>query len=195
MTFVKKSGDSKLADGAAKQEEVRTSGESMTPMERIQSLPSELQGAEEAKRAAGNEAGAQQTAMAMRLLEQTVKLLERMESRVTQLEKPKLEAPAPRLRCSTCMQVVKNKEGRGVCEGEHVMVVVVPKEMDLWSAFPGVTWNGQRYAGRCMLPPSIIDGVVSEISRWTTAQRRLHIPGGKIFGDLDVRSTAVAPII
>lgn len=180
----KKSGDAKLQDAEAAQESQRLKGEEMSPIERIQTLPDQLQGAAEERRSKGQNADI--TLAAFQALTEALKTvtsrLDRMEA---QADQKKLMTPEALMRCSTCGQVVKStKTGRGICNGEHVRIFVAPKTMEMWSAFQGVEINGSKYAGPALVPPDLVDTIFGIIGRWETKERQKYISGGRIFGEI-----------
>jgi hypothetical protein len=200
MPFQQKSGDSKLADAATARERDRTQGGAMSVEERVATLPEQVQDAAEQKLEAGDIEGADQSERMMKMLANVIEMMSTQNARIQQIEagSRKLAREIPLLKCPTCQQSIYDKTlRRGICEGVHVYVRVVPKEMDMWETFPGITWNGVIYAGMCQLPPVIVQDVLSEISRWARQRKKLLINGGRVFSELDVASSQVGrtPII
>ena len=119
--------------------------------------------------------------------------------RIGKLESsPRVRGKSPQLRCPTCFQVVKDSSGRGVCDGNHVRVRVVPPNPAFWNVFQGVTYNGVTYANWCMLPKSIADAVLAIANRQIyNNEMPMHIGHVRTLGDIDVRNAVqgATPII
>lgn len=194
----KRSDESTLADAEAAREEERTEGADWSPKERLEHLPDELADSPVKKRLAGDEEAAGRAYRMIEALTSTVQSLVGRLERLESVPSRTLQAPHSRMKCGTCHQATKDANSRGICDGQHVMVRVVPKMMDMWESFQGVTWNGVKYAGVCMLPASIVDSVLAQIGRWEDMERQKHIPRGRNFGEYGDVSQLVAgrtPII
>lgn len=192
----RKSGDSRLQDGHAAREHERLNP-TRDGQDNAEHLVEELQDSAEQKREAG--APQPQVDAATQAILQLTQMVTQLTDRIMRLEKPAVQpAKTPYLKCGTCNQVLKRAfDGRGICDGTHVPVMVAPRDMSLWPAFQGVNWNGAKYGGMCLLPPAIVQAVISQISRWEDSERRRMYDHGKIFGEFDARkfSTGQTPVI
>lgn len=190
-----KSGDSKLQDA-----EAATIKSQENPV--ISDLPEVLQAAAEEKKAAGLDPTSTLKALDMltKALEGLETRLKKMETRdpITASESKTIINPLTLPRCGICEQYLKNpRTGRGVCNGTHKMARVVPSDTDLWVNFPGIMRNGINYAGTVQVPEEMHQDILTSVRRWEVGQKRLFMPGGKVFGDMDVRSAGLGrtPII
>jgi hypothetical protein len=89
---------------------------------------------------------------------------------------PKVVTWEPMIQCETCRQVMKTSSGKGVCNGEHVTIRVLPRMTMLWSAFQGIKRNGQNYFGYCKVPASMVDDILANVGIWEQYQLNLKIP-------------------
>lgn len=176
-----KSGDSKLQDAEAARK-----AETLNPTGGA-NMVAELQDAPERAKAEGRDPAASEAALAR--LASVCELLESQNKslmdRLVRLEGAnKLLAPMPVLRCPTCECAIKDKQtGRGICEGVHVRVRVVPNETRIMKHFQGVTINGENYRGWCLLPPAMANQVMSAVHRWQAAELNLQLDKGFNFQD------------
>lgn len=186
-----KSGDSKLQDAeTADKASYRESAE-RTARENTEALAEELQDSVEKKKAAGASTEAQQVSAAA--LTALTKALELMDKRMAAMESKSLtpaalstktiSSLAALLYCSTCRQYLKNAQGRGVCNGDHVRIFVGPKDMDLWHYFQPVYFNSVMYYGFSWVPREIADPIIARVNRWAAREKRKFIKGGKVFGE------------
>lgn len=171
----KKSDDSKLADAAAANDADRKEG-NRTAEEKVQALPEILQAAAVEKAAAGDVAGSNAAEIAIRKLTQIV---ESLSAKVSKYESQPANLKDTAVKCGTCHQAVAG------CKGEHIWALVIPKNYDLVQYFQGVLVNGTKFFGRCLVPSNMLDSIMAAVARWEYQERRLMIPGGKVFGDID----------
>lgn len=174
-----KSNDAKKADAAAARE-VSRMNRSPEPLEAI---VDQVQDAVAKKEEAG--ASEEVVQLAKTSLDALLKNIELLTTRLSAVETRKVIEPETGVpahaKCSSCGQSLR------VCKGEHTTVWVAPKDQDMWKFFSGINWNGVKYAGRCVLATSTVDAILSQISQWEQQERRRFIPGGKVFGDLDLK--------
>jgi len=175
----KKSNDSKLADAAAAREESR-----MNRAEPLEALVEQVQDAPAKKEAAG--ASPEVVQIAKESLDALLKNIDILTGKVTKLEQRKLIEPEQGLpagaKCAACGQSIR------ACKGNHTTLWVAPRDQDMWKFFSGINWNGVKYAGRQVVPTEAVDAILSQIGQWEMQERRRHIPGGKVFGDLDMKN-------
>lgn len=111
------------------------------------------------------------------------------------MQSPKLVTWEPMIQCETCRQVMKTSTGKGICDGNHVTIRVLPKMSMLWSAFQGIKRNGQNYIGYCKVPPSMEDEILANIGIWEQYQINLKIPKKfSLGGDRDIQSLRGAQV-
>ena len=178
---LKKSGDSKLADAAAARERRRTQ-DHPEPGELI----GQLQDRVELAKAKG--ATPDMLAKIQQALMTLTNVVENLQNRVIAVESGRKLDKTGRVNlliCPICHQYVKDKlTGRGICEGEHVNVRVLPTDMDLVEAFQGVQVNNRHiYYGWCPLPPAMKDSVLAQVNRWQAEHKTRFIQRWRIFGN------------
>lgn len=198
--LVQKSGDSRLQDAqAARTKDLTSKGTG------LETVAQELQDSVEQKRAAG--ASPESVKVAKADLDRLQKLCEALMDqnrsafeRIQKLEQGgtrSVTTPTPKVRCGVCFQIAKVADGRGVCDGEHVVVRVVPDDSAMWKFFQGVEYNGVKYANHVLLPRVIVNDVMSIVRRWEANEKKLYIASTRNFGEVDVRGATVGmtPII
>jgi hypothetical protein len=103
------------------------------------------------------------------------------------MQAPKLVTLEPMLQCETCRQFMKTGSGKGICDGEHVTIRVMPKMTMLWPRFQGIKRNGQNYFGYCRVPKSMMDDILANIGIWEQYQLNLKMPKKfSLGGDTDL---------
>lgn len=173
----KKSDDAKIADAQSAQEADRKD-QSSSLEDRVSRLPELVQDAAAIKAAAGDSMGAEASTAAIRKL---AELVESLSQRVSRYEEaPKGTWKETAVRCGVCQQF------QTACKLQHAWLTVLPKQMDLIQYFQGVYINGARYFGRCQVPTNMVDAITAQVGRWEHNERRLLIPGGKVFGSVDI---------
>lgn len=188
----KKSGDSARQDAAKAVQKAFVSEEAPNP----ENLAQKLQGAvEEAKERGDDPDRIAQIEEGMQLLMKTLSNLNAkiisMEEAAAQNKPGVMQGPPPRLECGQCRQMIKLKDGRGVCDGEHEIAFVAPTDYDLYRIFPGVTINGVPYVGRCILPKSMVGQARAMVSQWQHGQKRLQTRGGRINSPHELKGMAM----
>lgn len=195
----KKSGDSARQDEEAAQEKVRNNVGSMSPQELAASLPDQVQGAADRKKEEG--APPERVDATAKMVLDLTGLVAQLVARVGTLEGAKLVVPDKYhdMRCGVCGQAIWDaKLKRGVCNGDHVMVRVIPNDMDLWSQFQGYIYNSVRYAGMQLVPKSIEMNLRAGLSRWERHRKRMHMNPGRMLGhnlETGTSSLGQTPII
>lgn len=184
LTKQKKSGDARLQDAAAANAESRSEDHGLSPTERLERLPSEVQDAAEQKRAQGDHAGAARADAAVAALTKTVEmLLSRMEAMEQKPSQPTVRGTIHLMKCSTCGQyLLDTASSRGVCTGVHVPAFIAPITREFWADFDGIIINGVRYRGHVQLPLAMADEVKAHCSRWEAMERKKKIAGGRNIG-------------
>lgn len=166
---------------------VKAQSNKMERDEQLAALPDMLADAPEKKRERGDEEGAARTAQ---MLQDLRKLVEAMNSRNDALERRLLATEGAMRKkvkaklkvCPYCKQAMVGFDGRGVCDGKHVTLTVLPTDNTLFEQFDGVSINGAIYYGKSVVPAACVNTIIAMVRRWERKQRQLFIPGGRIYG-------------
>lgn len=172
--------DKKLAEAEAAREKERTQPYK-DPRDQASSTVEEVADAPEKRRAAGDKEGAARVEALLSMLERAVDRIDKMDKEIQTLRKGQVEAPPPptsKMKCSTCRQVLS------ICNGKHKYVMVAPRDRALWQNFQGITINGVKYVGGEMVAESQADTILAMVGRFEMRERRLFIPGGKVFSSM-----------
>lgn len=164
-------------------------------------LPELLQGAADERAEKGQApVTTKQFEQLLRMVESLTTTNGELRNRVLDLENVggsrKLRRKAPLMLCPTCRQTIRApNSNRGVCDGQHVVVMVAPKDRDFWPDFQSYIHNGVKYYGVCPVPVSCAEDILAGIERWVEYRKTLQRKRGVIRDMPDYRSTTAFKLV
>lgn len=175
---------------AADAEQARKDEPAITDQrDRVQHLREELADSVEKKLEAGDKEGAARAADREEALAKALSIIEKMAGNVQRMPDQRLiEKFTPKTKCGGCHQ------GTAICGGDHVAMMVAPRDRALWKFFQGVIINGVKYTGYCLVAKSQADNIAAMIGRFEASERKRLLNAGSVFGDAGVLGGSVAAV-
>jgi hypothetical protein len=172
----KKSDDSKRQDA----EKLKNADQSTNapPVEKVESLPEQLQDAPANAAAAG--ASPERVAQLEAMLEQLSRTVEKLQARQNDpsgSRPARIEDLLPKyVQCGACGQYMS------VCKGKHVTIYVLPQAPENMEGFPGITRNAVTYFGTSIVAECMKQEILCGVANFESYKRKQRFDLGKIRG-------------